>query len=107
MHVSQKRLRISCWIAIAVVLAGIPPIWPIGYYTLVRLIVSVVAICAIVVRRDLDAPYTVGLAFIALLFNPIFPVHLGKLLWIPVDLGVAYFFWRLSEIPLTSEDEAE
>jgi hypothetical protein len=41
----------------------------------------------------------VALGFIALLFNPVFPVYLGKPLWVLIDLGVAYFFWRLAERP--------
>ena len=39
MQEAHERLRISLWVAIAVLVAGIPPIWPIGYYTLVRLVV--------------------------------------------------------------------
>jgi len=39
MQEAHARLRISLWVAIAVLVAGIPPIWPIGYYTLVRPVV--------------------------------------------------------------------
>ena len=60
---------------------------------------------AFVVRRDLETKYAVALGFIAILFNPLIPVYLSKLLWVPIDLGVAYFFWRLTEMPLSRQSE--
>ncbi len=99
MQDAHERLRISLWVAITVLVAGIPPIWRIGYYTLVRPVVCAVSIYAIATRRDLDSRYTVAPGAIAPLFNPVFPVYLNKMLWVPIDLGVAYFFWRLAERP--------
>jgi len=97
MQEAYERLRISLWVGIAVVLAAVLPFWPAGFFTLVRLVVCALCIYVIVASRGLDTPYTVALGFIALLFNPVIPVHLNKLLWVPIDLGVAYFFWRILE----------
>ncbi len=96
MNESEQRLRIALRIGVAILVIGIPSVWPIGYYTLVRLVVCAAAIYTIVVRRGIDSPHLVGLAFIVLLFNPLIPVELGKALWVVIDLGVAYYFWQLS-----------
>ncbi len=96
MNESEQRLRIALRIAIAVLVIGIPTVWPIGYYTLVRLVVCAAAIYTIAARRGMDSPHLVGLAFIALLFNPVIPVYLSKALWVVIDLAVAYYFWQLS-----------
>ena len=95
-----KNLRIGLWVAIVALLAGIPPIWPYGYYVLLRFVVCAVSIYAIYVRRDSKSEYVVALVGITLLFNPVIPVYLTKLLWVLINLGVAYFFWHLvSETP--------
>ena len=96
-HETNERLRLSLWVAIVVLVAAVLPIWPSGYYTIVRLVVCGVSIYAIVVRRDLGPYRTVALGFIALLFNPIIPVDLYKHLWMVINLGVAFFFWRLTK----------
>ena len=91
----RENLRIGLWVAIVALLVGIPPIWPYGYYVLLRLVVCAVSIYAIYVRRDSEPKYIVALVSTTLLFNPVIPVYLNKLLWVPIDLGVAYFFWHL------------
>lgn len=67
--------------------------WPYGYYQLVRLVAcgSAVFIAYTAFQwKCMWAVWTFG--FIALLFNPIAPVHLDKDLWKAVDLGTAVMF---------------
>ena len=97
MDSNRENLRLALWVAIAALVAAVVPIWPYGLYTLLRLVVTGVALFALYVLRTGDAKRTVGLAVVALLFNPLVPVQLSRLAWLPIDLGVAYWFWRIIE----------
>jgi len=101
MDSNRENLRLGLWVAIAALVVAVVPIWPYGLYTLVRLVVSSVASFAIYVLGTSDSKRTVALVVVALLFNPIAPVHLSRLAWLPIDLGVAFSFWRIIEGNLT------
>jgi hypothetical protein len=88
-------LRLALWVAIVGLVLAVVPIWPYGYFVLLRLAVSAVAICGLVVLGIGDPKRTVGLSIVALLFNPILPVHLTRAIWFPIDLGIAFWFWKL------------
>lgn len=63
---------------------------PYGYYQLLRLVATgVFAWAAIVAFRRGRAGHGFGFAVLALLFNPVTPVYLSKVLWTPIDLGAA------------------
>lgn len=68
---------------------------PIGYYTLLRLTVSIGALAVIV--TEFEDGFNVWIfifGFILLLFNPIIPVHLNsKEAWVIIDLIVAIIFF--------------
>jgi hypothetical protein len=76
-------------------LAAVPPIWPYGFYVLLRLAVTAVSTYAIFALGTSRPSDTITLALIALLFNPLVPVHLPKALWVVIDLGAAAFLWSL------------
>ncbi len=61
---------------------------PIGYYTFLRIAVTLVA--GIIVGNELQNGSTTSVivfAIIAILFNPIFPLYIGtKSSWIPIDI---------------------
>ena len=64
-----------------------------GYYTLLRLIVCGTAIYLTWFAKNTNKQgwmWTFG--FVALLFNPIFPIHLEKELWVIIDITVAVIF---------------
>jgi len=74
-------------------LLAIPPIWPYGYYTLLRLVVCGVSIYVVLeAKKSKLNSWMWGMGFIALLFNPLIPIHLNKGLWAVIDLGVAAVF---------------
>ncbi len=109
MESSRGNLRVALWVAIALLVAAVIPIWPYDLYMLVRLVVTGVALFSLYVLGTSDSIRTVGLVAVALLFNPAIPIHLSRLLWFPIDLGVAYWFWtivdrELSERPQNGDD---
>lgn len=107
---NRDSLRLALLVAIAALVAAVIPVWPYGLYTLLRLVVTGVALFAIYVLGTGDPKRTIGLVTVALLFNPIIPIHLSRLAWFPIDLGVAFWFWRIidSEVSIrrTTDDGA-
>ena len=102
---TREALRIALWVAIVALVAAVPSIWPYGYYVLLRLVVTGVAIFGIVVLRGGGPADLVGLGVVALLFNPIIPVHLPKVAWVFIDLSVAVYFWSLTRRRLDADLE--
>ena len=74
--------------------------FPIGYYTLLRLVVSLTAgILCFNLNKDDKFFLTVVSGIIALLFNPVYPIYLGdKSIWMPIDIITACFFvyWAIT-----------
>ena len=67
---------------------------PYGYYMFLRL--AVTAAAAYIAYVNFDKDITVwGIVFVgvALLFNPLYTVHLDKALWAVIDLVVAVLFF--------------
>ena len=80
-------------IAIGMLVLAIPPVWPYGYYILLRIVVCGVAVYAIYVGYNVGLrTLLVILGFIALLFNPIIPIYLTKEIWVLIDIIVAIIF---------------
>ena len=66
---------------------------PFGYYTLLRVVVCAAAIhgAGLARRRDLDG-WLWTMLVLAALFNPIWPVHLGRSVWFVLDgVSIALF----------------
>ena len=103
----RENLRLALWVAIAALVAAVIPIWPYELYKLLRLLVTGVALFAMYVLGTTDPKRTVGLVIVALLFNSIVPVHLSRLTWLPINLGVAFWFWRIIEGTLTPRDRRD
>jgi len=67
---------------------------PIGYYTLLRLIVSLTAgiVCFSYYKSDISLMMILS-GIIVLVFNPIYPIYLGdKSIWMPIDIITGCFF---------------
>ncbi len=75
---------------------------PIGYYTFLRIVVFVVAILAIIANMEDGFNWcNIVFAIVAILFNPIIPIHLhSKEAWAIIDaicavwMGYAAFRFR-------------
>ena len=70
---------------------------PYVYYTLLRIIVTISAIINVYTfleESNMEKVYLFG--FLAILFNPLIPIYLGKELWILIDLAAAGTFFFLA-----------
>jgi uncharacterized membrane protein len=68
--------------------------FPIGYYTFLRILVSVGALLAIYNFQKIKVyGWVVIFAIILVLFNPLFPIYLyRKIIWMPLDILTALLF---------------
>jgi hypothetical protein len=61
---------------------------PIGYYTFIRIGVTIVSI--LLIRKEIEKginTWVILFGIITILFNPILPIYLGsKSSWIPIDI---------------------
>lgn len=67
---------------------------PYGYYTLLRIVVFVSGgiIAYMAAQRPATLPWAFAFGLVALLFNPIIPVHLSREIWQPIDVAVAALY---------------
>jgi hypothetical protein len=72
-------------------------VWPLpyGYYTFTRILtcgVAVLIAVAGVPERPVVRVWSVPLFVIAVLFNPLIPIHLNRATWFYFDFGAAAIF---------------
>jgi hypothetical protein len=68
---------------------------PIGYYTFLRIAVTIGAVAIVfkVFQKRFNI-WVILFGIIAILFNPLIPVYLNnKSAWMPIDIVVAILFW--------------
>ena len=97
------RHHASVWVAPAVLLVAALFPWPYGYYGLLRLAVFVVSAWIAYEQWRFDdavSGWVVAFAGVALLYNPIFPVHLTREIWSVLNIVTAVLFlthlWALN-----------
>ena len=85
----------SVWLApAALLLLAILP-WPYGYFNFLRLAVSILAGWLAYEQWKLDdavSGWVVALGGVALLYNPVLPVHLTREIWGAINLLTAFLF---------------
>jgi len=73
---------------------------PIGYYTFLRIVVTIGAVVVIVKEFENGLGFwVISFGLIAILFNPIIPVYLhDKEIWAPIDIiaGILFLIKGLS-----------
>lgn len=80
----QKHLKQNWFIILAgiMLLLAIPSIWPYSYYQILRWVVAIVAgYNAYLAYESKQNGWVFIMVAIAILFNPIAPVHLEKSTW--------------------------
>lgn len=94
---SNDSLKNWLLIAASTLFLAIVPIWPYGFYTLLRLLVCGIAIfVAYQIRTDqILKTRTAPLIIIAVLFNPLFPIYFIRLIWMPIDIGIGIYLLML------------
>ena len=65
---------------------------PYGYYTFLRISVSIIGCIAAFDLVNKGNPLWVIFAGVVVLFNPIIPIHLSRDIWFFIDLVVAGLF---------------
>lgn len=88
----------------AAALALAPLDWPYGYYQILRLGVTAIAIWLVVQANTAQrAGWVVIGAILALCFNPIIPVHFERAIWWTLDwLAAVIFLWSAKTLPSQS-----
>lgn len=91
-ELQKRQLLIPAAIA-ALMLFGALGQWPYGYYQLLRFVVcGVSAYIAFMAYQWQKLWATWLFGFIAVLFNPLVPIHLSREIWQPIDLVCALLF---------------
>lgn len=95
--VAQDQITVFRWaIGISVImlfLAMPSDLWPYGYYLLLRWVVAGTGVFAAYVSYNLGKTFwAIAFGLVALLFNPIIPIHLAKENWVDIDLFAAVFY---------------
>ncbi len=86
----MKYLLLLCAGLLFIALADLP----IGYYTLLRIVVSIGAIAIVVTEFENGFNFwVITFGIIAIVFNPLIPIYLNdKDTWMPIDIVVAILF---------------
>lgn len=92
------NLKAICIIAGVVLLLAIPTWWPIGFYSLLRLSIFIVALMvAYGFYQSKITSWALIFCGVAFLFNPIAPIYLNKQTWVVFDFISAILFFIASQ----------
>ena len=87
-----KNKNIAIIISVILLFLAMIEGWPYGFFTLLRLVVfGTTGYISWLAYKTEQQSWTWIFGFIALVFNPIIPLHLGRDLWMVIDLLVAVF----------------
>lgn len=94
-------MKTICMICAAVAIVGCFEM-PIGYYTFLRIIVTIGAVLILLkeIQKDVN-PLGISFIIVAVLFNPIIPIYLyQKSFWMPIDIvtGILFLFYGFREV---------
>lgn len=87
---NMKYLLIICATFLLLGLAELP----IGFYTILRIIITIGAISVIISEYESGLnSWIIVFGFVAIIFNPLIPVYLNnKNIWIPIDIITSILF---------------
>jgi hypothetical protein len=104
----QKRPHLIPAIIAAVMLLGSLADWPYGYYQLLRFVVCGVSVYVAYTAHTWHKMWAVWLfGPIALLFNPLVPIHLSREIWQLIDVICAIIFLMFGFIVKEMENKNE
>ena len=79
--------------AAAIMLLGALGGWPYSYFVLLRWVVCIAAIFVTYKASEWNHQWALwSFGFLAILFNPLMPIHLTRELWKPIDIASAVMF---------------
>jgi hypothetical protein len=87
----MKSISLVCGFALIIAVFNLP----IGYYTLLRIVVTIGSVVLLIQEaKDGINFWVIVFALIGILFNPIIPVYINdKSSWIPIDIICAVIFF--------------
>lgn len=89
----MNRPHLTPSIIASAMLLGALADWPYGYYQLLRFVTCGAGVYVAYTAYKWQRVWVVWLfGFIALLFNPLIPIHLSRELWQPIDVICASTF---------------
>ena len=92
--VDRKVVNFALWTCMVMLVLAPLSGWPYGYYTLLRWVVCLTTgYLAYENYRNGQRSFSLAFGAVALILNPIVPVHLSKSEWGPIDLAVAGFLF--------------
>ncbi len=94
MEIKRANIVIPSTISIILLLIAIPRGLPYDYYIFLRWVITVSSVYIAWTSYKLKDIFWIGVfGIVAILFNPIFPIHLTKETWVVIDLMVATIFF--------------
>ncbi|MGM0408958.1 MAG: DUF6804 family protein [Bacteroidota bacterium] len=86
----MKAFLLICSLLLLLALVDLP----IGYYTLLRIVVTIGAVVVVITEFNNGFNFwVISFGLIAILFNPLIPVYLNdKEAWMPIDIIAAVLF---------------
>ena len=86
-------MKLLLLISAILLLIGVAPM-PIGYYTLLRIVVTIGAVAVVITEFENGLnPWVLIFGLIVVLFNPLIPVYFNdKSIWTVIDIIVALLF---------------
>lgn len=86
----MKAFLLICSLLLLLALVDLP----IGYYTLLRIVVTIGAVIVVITEFSNGFNFwVISFGLIAILFNPLIPVYLNdKEAWMPIDIIAAILF---------------
>ena len=96
----MNKNSLSLVLIIPGVLLIIAPIisFPYGFYTFLRLVVTITAIIALINSQKNEGGInntSIIFGLVAILYNPLIPIHLSREIWMPINFITSgiYFFY--------------
>jgi len=88
------NIKKTCILSGILLLLAIPPVWPYGYYQLLRLLIfATSALVAWGFYKSKLTPWAWIFGSVTFLFNPLIPIHFDKSSWVPIDFISAMLFF--------------
>lgn len=87
----MKILLIACACFLLLAITNLP----IGYFTFLRIVVTICSVMVVVKDAEKGINlWVIGFGITAIIFNPLVPVYLqDKSIWIPIDIASAVLFF--------------
>lgn len=86
----MRYLLFICAVLLFLALANLP----IGYYSLLRFVVTIGVVAVVITELEKGIGFwVIAFVIIAILFNPVLPIYLNdKSAWMPIDMIVGILF---------------